>query len=138
MGDHDYEFGYLDGYDRKAPAQDSSEYMRGYECGLEIEQPTMFYHRTEAAEQILGEGFRDQEGSYGLVHTTLCGVFISDIPVDANEGAKGDQLLSIEFPSAVDLREFEIIEPLKWYREWCVPARLLNESCSITLVADDT
>jgi hypothetical protein len=85
------------------------------------------YHTTDAAESILKAGFRDTEGAYLLWETTLCGVFLANVPVDVNEGAKGDQLLTVDIPDSIDLSTFEIVEDGKPYREWCVPASILDE-----------
>lgn len=85
------------------------------------------FHRTDAAEAILRDGFRDASGSYMLANTILTGVFVSDLILDINEGAKGDDVIEIEIPERVDLTAFEIVEELKGYREWCVPATLLND-----------
>ena len=49
------------------------------------------YHTTDAADQILHDGFRDATGSYMLANFELTGVFLGDSPMDINEGAKGDQ-----------------------------------------------
>lgn len=95
---------------------------------------TIYYHCTDAAEAILREGFRDNEGSYMLVGFTLRGVFISDVPCDANQGAKGDQLLEIALPENVDLSYYELVEEGIGYREWCVPAAILNDSAKIRLL----
>ena len=68
------------------------------------------YHTTDAAEVILRDGFRDATGSYGFVDFELTGVWLGDSPMDVNEGAKGDQVLRVEFPDDVDLGDFELIE----------------------------
>jgi hypothetical protein len=91
-----------------------------------------YYHRTPEAAAILRDGFRDGEGSYGLATLWLTGVFLSDVPLDENEGAKGDDLLAVDLPAGLDLDEFEIIEDLKPYREWCVPAALINANGSVS------
>lgn len=85
-----------------------------------------YFHRTPAADAILAGGFRDATGSYLLEDMTLTGVFISDRPLDENEGAKGDHLLVVELPAGVDLDDYELVEDGKAYREWCVPAELLK------------
>ena len=47
---------------------------------------------------------------------------MSDRPVDCNEGAKGDALLSIELAASEnELVDFEIVEDGKTWREWIVP-----------------
>jgi hypothetical protein len=127
----EFELGYFDGYDRKPPARSTDEYMQGYQAGLTIEQPAVFYHRTPSASQILKTGFKDSSGSYGIGGVTLEGVFISDIPLDINEGAKGDDLLRVTVPEHIDLREYELMQPRSPYREWCVPAEVLNTQCTV-------
>ena len=54
-----------------------------------------FYHRTNAAESILKEGFRDNNGLVGALYLGIEGVFLSNVPLDCNEGAKGNQLLEV-------------------------------------------
>ena len=83
------------------------------------------YHRTQHADAILTEGFRDTEGTYGADHV-FQGVFVADQPLDANSGAEGDYVLMIDAPEEV-LTEFEWVEDGKGYREFCVPAAVLNE-----------
>ncbi|HUH70025.1 MAG TPA: hypothetical protein VLZ05_14920 [Mycobacterium sp.] len=92
------------------------------------------YHTTDAADTILREGFRDATGSYMFIDFELTGVWLGDSPMDINEGAKGDQVLRVEFPDDIDLGDFEIIEDLKPYREWCVPAALINTRATVTLM----
>ena len=98
---------------------------------------TIYYHTTDAADAILREGFRDATGSYMFATFELTGVFLGDSPMDINEGAKGDQLLQGEFPVDVDLSDFELIEEHKPYREWCVPAALINTHATVTLMSDE-
>jgi hypothetical protein len=85
-----------------------------------------YLHVTDAGEAILRHGFRDSTGSYMLATLTLTGVFISDQMLDINEGAKGEDVLEVVLPDDLTLNEYELVEDLKTYREWCVPARLLN------------
>jgi len=98
---------------------------------------TICYHTTDAADAILRNGFRDATGSYLLATFELTGVFLGDSPMDINEVAKSDQVLRVEFPDNVDLDDFELIEDEKPYREWCVPAALINEHAVVTLMSDD-
>jgi hypothetical protein len=91
-----------------------------------MNQPIIFYHRTNAAEAILRDGFLDKNGLCGAQHAGIEGVFLSDAPLDCNDGAKGDQLLEIALPSLHDISDYELIEDGKPYREWCVPAGILN------------
>lgn len=88
------------------------------------------YHRTtsEAADQILAEGFRDNTDNYGVEGHSFTGVWVSDVPLDRNEGAWGDVLLQITLDvSESELADYEWVEEWpeieggKRYREWLVP-----------------
>jgi hypothetical protein len=96
------------------------------------------YHRTPAAEAILQESFRDGHGTYGLSPGLGGGVFVSNLPADTNEGAKGEDLLRIEIDEAL-LDQYEIIDVAghSSFREWFVPAAILNRQGEVTLVADE-
>jgi len=84
------------------------------------------YHRTrnETAQAIQREGFREGSGAY-LTACKWLGVWVSDRPLDEDEGGSGDTLLEISLPS-------EVLDPWEWnapgqnYREWLVPSELLN------------
>jgi len=54
------------------------------------------------------------------------GVWLSNVPLDVNEGARGDTLLQVELPVET-INDYEWIEEGKPYREWLVPARLINQ-----------
>jgi hypothetical protein len=95
------------------------------------------YHTTDAADEILAGGFADATGSYLLVGMELTGVWLADKPLGGNEGANGDQVLRVAFPDRLDLSDFEVIEDGKPYREWCVPAALINTHATVTLMATD-
>ena len=57
----------------------------------------------------------------------IYGVWLSNRPLDSNEGAKGDVLLEVQMDlQETDLADFELIEDGKPYREWCLPAELVN------------
>jgi hypothetical protein len=83
------------------------------------------YHRTSAAVAgtILREGFRDGVGTY-LTDREWTGVWLSNMPLDCNEGAEGDTLLQVKL-SESDIADFEWIEEGKGYREWLIPARMI-------------
>jgi hypothetical protein len=61
------------------------------------------YHTTDAAEAILRHGFRDTTGSYMFVNFERTGVWLGDSPMDINEGAQGDQVLRVEFPTSTSV-----------------------------------
>ena len=82
------------------------------------------FHRTPYGQSILKDGFRDGEGTYmtGIIHR---GVWVSDRPLDFGQGAKGDDLLTLDIPDDV-LAEYEWIEDGNTYREFLVPADIVN------------
>jgi hypothetical protein len=87
------------------------------------------YHRAaeDIARQIIATGFRDSEGYY-MTTRLHSGVWVSDQPLDENEGACGNALIRIELAKdESEIASFEWIEDGKPYREWLVPAALLNE-----------
>ncbi len=88
----------------------------------------VFYHRTTsaAADAIIRERFRDGNGRYltGEIHS---GVWLSDVPLDENEGADGDCLLEVTVDASKELfADYEWIEEFKSYHEWLIPAAVLN------------
>jgi len=87
----------------------------------------MHYHRTTRAiaKSVLSGGFRDATGTY-LTDREHGGVWVSDVQLDENEGAGGDALLVIEGLEPREIAPYEWIEAGKPYREWCVPAAILN------------
>jgi len=80
------------------------------------------FHRRPAAVEILRDGFRDGCGSH-LTEGQHRGVWLSSVPLDANEGAKGDDLLELHLPEDI-VADYEWIEPA--YREFLVPAEIVN------------
>jgi hypothetical protein len=63
------------------------------------------------------------------------GVWLSNVPSDQNEGAHGDSLLRVELQmNEATLDEYEWKEAGKGYREWLVPARLINPRMRVQLV----
>lgn len=70
----------------------------------------------------------------------LTGVFLSDIPLGVNEGATvaHDTLLRVTLDIPVsDLAELELVEEGKGYREWVVPAVIINRCGVVLIVGDD-
>jgi len=94
------------------------------------------FHRTtkDAAAKILQGGFRDITGRY-LTDREWSGVWVSDRPLDNSEGASGEALLQIDI--AEDLHAaFEWVEESKPYREWLVPAAVLNDAGTVRLLGE--
>jgi hypothetical protein len=94
----------------------------------------VLWHRTASASVILTGGWRDGGDAEGqraaLANPELgTGVYLSNRPLDSNEGAKGDQLLRIVLAlTEQDIAAYEVIEESgeSTYREWCIPAAVLN------------
>jgi hypothetical protein len=89
---------------------------------------TILYHRTTvpAARRILVSGLEDGEGYY-LTDELFRGVWLSEEPLDENEGAKGPVLLEVDIDLVDDaLGEYEWLEDGKPYREFLIPAEVLR------------
>ena len=95
----------------------------------------ILYHRTHNSEANFRDSFRGEEGSYMLDNFTLRGVFLSDRPLDGNEGASGNHLLEVTLPDdCCDLSYYELVEEGKPYREWCIPAEIIKRHGTVRLV----
>ena len=91
------------------------------------------YHRTRAdiAKSIVATGFQDGHG-YFMTNIHHGGVWFSDRPLDSNEGAFGDTLICVRVDER-EIERFEWIEEGKPYREWLIPARIVNALGPITI-----
>ena len=99
------------------------------------------WHRTDraAAQDIIENGFRDGEGKY-LTKNPYRGVWVSDEPLNVSDGACGDTLLRIDFKGdEAEIAEHEWREEGKGFREWLIPAKLLNERAQVSVddIEDD-
>jgi len=66
------------------------------------------------------------------------GVWLSNVPLDANESVFGDTLLLVELDlSELEMSQYEWVEKEKPYREWLVPAALLNAKARIRILKGD-
>lgn len=96
------------------------------------------FHRTttDAARSILAHGFIDDFGDrVNKSEVAMCqahrGVFLSDIPVNIQDGASGDVLLELAFDREIDdlseAYEFQC-EPDVFcpFREFLIPASFVN------------
>ena len=93
------------------------------------------YHRTAAGREIIANGFRDGVGTY-FTGQTQRGVFLSDVPLDCNEGAKGKDLLEIDIPEEVFVK-YEWVQDEITYREACIPSEIVNQFGPPRLVDED-
>jgi hypothetical protein len=96
------------------------------------------FHRTtaERAVAILRDGFRDGSCTY-LTDKIWTGVWFSDQRLDSNEGAYGNVLLRVRLAiTENEIADFEWIEEGKGYREWLIPARLINGRAIIEMIEE--
>ena len=102
----------------------------------------ILYHvaSSSAAAAILLGGFVDGEGKYGT-ERKLRGVFLSNRALDTNEGVRssGDIVLAVTFVSMPlsDLDEYELAEDGKSYREWCIPASVVQRRATVQIAETD-
>jgi hypothetical protein len=103
----------------------------------------VLYHRTtvDAGEAILQSGFRDTKGGYGFTDVELEGVWLSDRPLDCNDGAGPDDgpsmLLRVVFADEALIAQYEVIEEGGSYRTWCVPASVVNADAAVEREAEE-
>jgi len=97
-------------------------------------QAMRLYHRTSAANTILTRGFKDSSDAYRM-NSCYRGVWVSDSPVDAHDATDGDEVLVIEIPESA-IAEYEWVEEGVDYREWIVPAELLNRLGVVEMMKD--
>lgn len=64
------------------------------------------------------------------------GVWLSDSPLDANEGAAGRYVLAVDIPEYIAAR-YEWVEEGKGFREFLVPARVVNKYGPPTIEDDE-
>jgi hypothetical protein len=96
----------------------------------------IFYHRTNAhnAHAIIESGFRNSTGHF-LNNRIWTGAWLSSIPVDSEHGAEGDALLMVKLE--IDDRElarWEWAAEGRTYREWLIPANIINRCATFELV----
>jgi hypothetical protein len=96
----------------------------------------ILWHRTSHAEAILATGFKDTTASY-MTDEPRAGVWLSNVPLDINEGADRGRLLrvAVDLPM-VELVEYEWIEEEKRHREFLIPASVLNRHARIADATD--
>ncbi len=85
----------------------------------------------ESIAAILRDGFTNQ---YKETTTGAQGVYLADAPGAPDPDYPLDQLLEISLPPKIDLSQFENKAGGAQWREWLVPAHLLNEWAEIRLL----
>jgi hypothetical protein len=102
-----------------------------------------FFHRTSesAADRILTEGFRDRSGYYGFEGYEISGVWLSDVPLDPQEGTGSGPLLVVDLNlTDSEAEQYQIVEtgeePRGTYREWVMPANFVKARGSVRRATD--
>src|SRR5258708_6920280 len=96
---------------------------------------TNYYYvdTSESIAAILRAGF--SVNNQGKEKTTgIEGVYLTDGPGAPDPDYPDDQLLKVILPSTIDISQFEIKAGGAQWREWFVPAELLNQSAEIRLL----
>ena len=95
---------------------------------------TTFYHGTSAAvaDQILVSGFRDAPALWGN-DGAIAGIWVSNAPVIATYGEVCLRLTFTLLPSFFDDYQVVLEDPTTGpgYREWVLPANLINQYANI-------
>lgn len=95
------------------------------------------FHGTtiENANRILSEGFKDGEGNYGTSEWWT-GVWLSNYPLDVNDTDRDlEAMLEVALDvDEADLDEYEWVQEGCAYREWLVPASVINTRGTVRLV----
>lgn len=91
------------------------------------------------AEHVMAKGFEDHTGQY-MTDRAWTGVWVSDRPLGCMDGAPltATVLLEIDLrASESHVADYEWVEVGKVYREWLIPAELLNSYACIRVVSDE-
>lgn len=99
-----------------------------------LDHPGPLYHRTFDAARILRAGFTDsvEERRGGVAR----GVWLSDRPLDGDDQIAGDTVLAVEIP-------YDVAAGYEWtdggdrYREFCIPAAVVNGYAPFAIVDPD-
>ncbi len=106
----------------------------------------MLYHRTSIGEAraIVHNGFEDQKWRFehdvpGVEDVKKAvGVWLSDRPLQQDEGPPGDAVLEIAMDVSEDALELFQLEGVLWdARLWIVPAELINTRSKVRILNVD-
>ncbi len=106
----------------------------------------LLFHRTSIGEagNIMKDGFHDQKWSFDLrdVHTgqpvKMSGVWLTDRPLDDEEGPRGDAVLEVnlDLPDT-DIFEYELHGAFEGIRLWVIPAAVVNRRSAVRIYQVD-
>jgi hypothetical protein len=99
-----------------------------------------FYHRTssENACVIVESGFQNSTG-YLFGNRAWTGVWLTSRPLDRKEGAETDTLLKVKLDvSERELGRWEWTGERRCFREWLIPAALINRRMTAEIVSHES
>ena len=99
----------------------------------------VLYHVTtvDNAQIILRDGFRETAEFYSS-DTNSNGVWLSDRPLNGNQGVRGDITLAVSFNLSLrELGFYKLVGIRKLYKEWCVPASVIRRYAKVSLLPPD-
>ena len=103
------------------------------------------YHRTSIgdARAVVANGFENQKWRFehddgnGEVKKAL-GVWLSDRPLDGEEGPPGDAVLEVALDATEEALELFQLEGVLWNaRLWIVPAEVINTRAKVRILKVD-
>ena len=103
---------------------------------MDQNRTSIFFHRTtpEDARSVIESGFKNGSG-YFLSNRIWTGVWLSSVPIGSDHGAEGDALLMVELEiDDGELARWEWVAEGRTYREWLIPANILNKCATVELV----
>jgi hypothetical protein len=84
------------------------------------------YHRSRAAEAILRDGFVGGSGTYLTNSHFEDVVWLSDSSELGNQEVPDGAVFQVDVPVGVGLDVWEVVEEGKPFREWAIPADVVN------------
>ena len=96
----------------------------------------VLYHVTtvDNAQVILRDGFNETAEFYSP-DTNANGVWLSDRPLNANQGIRGDITLAVSLNLSLrELGFYKLVGTRKPYKEWCVPASIIRRYAKVSLI----
>jgi hypothetical protein len=87
----------------------------------------LLYHTTtrDRADAIMVGGFQDGKGRY-MTDREWTGVWLSEQPLDEQSGGRSGDAIAVNIPTEI-VGPWEWVEDHKPYREFLVPADLVNQ-----------
>lgn len=102
--------------------------------------PVLYHHssRTDAKAILERKAFQDDPGMHGA-SALAAGIFLSDRPQFPPQSQSREALLVVSVAlSNIELQQWEVRHEGQTYRQWCIPAVILNANCTIQDMGEET